>query len=152
MSFLRKKSLFPPTDAQVVGTGGSKIPVGVFLFLCSLRLPFWLDVFLHQWEVRLKKSNNALAKLLMIVQNGALQCLPQLEDRWPWHTKSLHLLFGIKSNVLHICTGVNEVFSAKLYTWKSGEERLRFLKHNLAPSCLHWTWLFIRQLRKLKMS
>lgn len=93
----------------------------------------------------------------MMVQNGALQCLPQLEDRWPWRTKSLHLLFGIKSNVVHISTGVNEVSSAKLYTWKSGEERLwgfrnKTSSHNLAPSWLHWTWLFNRQLRKLKMS
>lgn len=38
--------------------------------------------------------------------------------------KSLHLLFGIKSNVVHISTGVNDVFSAKLDTWKSGQERL----------------------------
>lgn len=118
------RNLFPPTDSRVGGTGDSKLPVGVCPSLFYLFLPFLLDAFLCQWDVRLKKSNNALAKLLMMVQNGALQCLPQLEDRWPWLTKSLHLLFGIKSDAVHISTGVNEVFSAKLYTWKSEEERL----------------------------
>ncbi len=56
----------------------------------------------------------------MLVQNGALQFLHQLEDRWPRLSESLHLLFGIKSDVANISTGVKEQvlesFQRKFFT------------------------------------
>lgn len=107
------------------------------LFVQYVPLLFLLDGFLCQWEVRLKKSNNALAKpLLRDSAEWSLTMLHQLEDRWPWLAKCLHLLFGIKSDAVHISTGVNEQVltssQQKLHTLKRGEAA-RVLKHKQFP-------------------
>lgn len=79
-------------------------------------LLFRLAGFLCQWEVRLKKCNNAFSEPLLRDRAERSLAMPPptgrqmalAHNKKKFFLKILHLLFATRNDALHILTGANE--------------------------------------------
>lgn len=95
--------------------------------MCCLlvSLLFRLAGFLCQWEVRLKKCNNAFSEPLLRDRAERSLAMPPptgrqmaLAHKIFFLKKILHLLFATRNDALHILTGANEQNDSGRKKWK----------------------------------
>lgn len=126
--------------------------------VCPCLCLCWMDLCVSG-KLGLKRAIMLQLKPLLRDSAGwSLTMPPSTGRQMALARKKPSFVFGIKSDAGQISTSVNERVSESsqehLGEWRG--EAARLLKHNYShnPALwrLHWTRLFMRQLRKLKMS